>query len=134
MTDSSIYWDLYATEQQLIPLPDDFNMIIGDPSDINGSCSNGHGLGDGYFYSDFGNSYTIPQKYTSTLGTHITFPDCWDGQPFSLQTQAEHTTFSDGSTGANCPEGYSRIPGLIVSVCSMLALVAESLSVYAKGL
>ena len=60
------------------------------------------------FYGDFGNSYTIPQTYTSTLGTHITFPDCWDGQPFTLQTKAEQ---------ANCPEGYSRIPGLMLSVC-----------------
>jgi hypothetical protein len=134
MTDSRVYWDLYASEQQLIPLPDDFNMVIGNSTDVNGSCSNGHGLGNGYFYSDFGNSYTIPQKYTSVLGTHITFPDCWDGQPFTLQTQAKHTTFSDGSTSANCPEGYNRIPGLMLSVCPLLVLVAGSRSLCAKGL
>lgn len=132
MTDSSIYWDLYSSEQQLVPLPDNFNMVIGNATDVNGSCSNGQGLGDGYFYSDFGNSYTIPQKYTSHLGTHIQFPDCWDRQPFTLQTQAEHTTFSDGDTSANCPEGYSRIPGLIISVRPMLVLFARGRSLYAK--
>jgi hypothetical protein len=45
MTGSSVYWDLYASEQELVPLPDDFNMVIGNVTNVNGTCSGGHGLG-----------------------------------------------------------------------------------------
>jgi hypothetical protein len=112
----SVYYDLYSANGSVEPFPDDFQMITGNASALDGNCANGHGAGNGYFYGDFGDAYTLPTQWTSSLGLHIAFPDCWTGNPFTKATQAQEMAYSNFNAGSICPAGFQRIPRITLSV------------------
>lgn len=103
------------------PFPQDFQMTTGNHSWMDGGCENGQGLGDGYFYTSSEDMYTLPQTYEETVGIHIAFPDCWDGQSFTTETQSQHMQYSAFELGFPCPDpSWIKLPQVVLSVCLSL--------------
>lgn len=102
MVDAVIYYNTYYNGT-MSPFPDNFQMITGNASWLDGGCESGQGAGDGYFYNATADFYTLPRTYSATLGVHIAFPDCWDGVLFTKETQSEHMFYSEWATGFPCP-------------------------------
>lgn len=42
VTNVNVYYDLYV-ESEVVPFPDDFQMVIGDAMNIDGNCSDANG-------------------------------------------------------------------------------------------
>jgi hypothetical protein len=116
MRNAVVYYNMYSNVT-VQPFPQDFQMIVGNASWLSGGCENGHGAGNGYFYNGTADWYTLPRSYMKTLGTHITFPDCWDGQPFTKETQSQHMQYSTFDLGFPCPNPHwIKLPQLVLSV------------------
>jgi hypothetical protein len=114
----------------LTAFPTNFTMLTGNPDNIDDTCNpDGAPGGIGYFYyKDVnGSSFdvgSLPQEYVATIGSHISFQDCWDGEDFTLTTINDHMTYSNGNAqGQPCPSGFPiKLPQIVVSVRSPLQL------------
>lgn len=115
MKDGTVYYNMYSNVT-IRPFPQNFQMITGTATALNGVCPGGPG-GKGYFYHDSKDVATLPRTFTKTIGFHITFPDCWDGQPFTKATQSQHMEYSAFDIGFPCPNpSWIKLPQIVLSV------------------
>lgn len=116
MKDTSVYYNMYSNVT-IQPFPQNFQMITGNATALNGVCPTGPAGGHGYFYTDSADQSALPKNFTQTIGLHITFPDCWDGQPFTKSTQNQHMAYSAFDIGFPCPNpSWIKLPQIMLSV------------------
>ncbi|KOS20343.1 hypothetical protein ESCO_005336 [Escovopsis weberi] len=104
----AVTYTLYGNNVESFPT--NFAMSLGDPRGYDPKCGqNGGKLPfSGYFYSDNGNINVLNQGTTGQMGWTMTYPDCWDGQPFGPEDQSEHMAFHQNTDGWPCPAGFSH--------------------------
>ncbi|KAB5547300.1 hypothetical protein GE09DRAFT_206947 [Coniochaeta sp. 2T2.1] len=116
----TVYYDMNS-DIPLKPFPEGFSMITGNASNLNPNCEkDAHGAGGGYFYYDSSNHYGLPRERVkgNSIGLHIQFPQCWDGKPFTKETQSQHMRHATTSwnMGWQCPTGFPiKFPRLMLS-------------------
>ncbi len=112
---STQYYNLATTTSKVQLFPDNFGLVTGNASNFGGS---GPTMG-GYLYVNTSGANedvgALPQTYSSYIGVHLTFPDCWTGKPFTSATQNQEMSFSDPTT-YDCRAGLIKLPQVMLSV------------------
>jgi len=118
----NIYYSFQtASGTTMEAFPNNFSMLVGSPSAQNRGCNGGTPTNPACNnaktwiacgQNDATHKVTMPTTSCSSIGLHMYFPSCWDGQSFTPANQDQHLVYATG-TGA-CPTGFShKLPELV---------------------